>query len=163
MSFNIIKDDGLFTLVMTESVDINETDLIRSKINDQVTDDMPIIINASDVTYIDSSGVALLLYLKKISENKGVSFNIATASEAVQKVIKLAMLENLLPIDSVTTSEEGSAAVSMASFDDDLSESFSDIFDEPKDSSADATSKATDKEEAKSSDDIFGNAGSDFK
>ena len=163
MSFNIIKDEGLFTLVMTGSVDINETDLIRSKINDQVTDDMPIIINASDVTYIDSSGVALLLYLKKISENKGVSFNIATASEAVQKVIKLAMLENLLPIDSVTTSEEGAAAVSMASFDDDLSESFSDIFDEPKDSPADATSKATDKEEAKSSDDIFGNAGSDFK
>ena len=163
MSFNFIKDDGLVTLVMTGSVDINETDLIRSKINDQVTDDMPIIINASDVTYIDSSGVALLLYLKKISENKGVSFNIATASEAVQKVIKLAMLENLLPIDSVTTSEGESDAVSMASFDDDLSESFSDIFDEPMGPSADATRKTSDQEETKSSDDIFGNAGSDFK
>ena len=162
MALSIIKDSGLFTLMMTGSVDINETDLMRTKIAEEATEDIPVEVNASEVTYIDSSGVALLLYVKKLAENKGVTFKITMASEAVQKVIKLAMLESLLPIDEVIGGQGEADSVSEVSFDDDLSESFSDIFDEPKEQSVSNKSKSSEGEN-ESSDDIFGNAGSDFK
>jgi len=162
MALSIIKDSGLFTLMMTGSVDINETDLMRTKIAEEATEDTPVEVNASEVTYIDSSGVALLLYVKKLAENKGVTFKITMASEAVQKVIKLAMLESLLPIDEVIGGQGEADSVSEVSFDDDLSESFSDIFDEPKDQPASNKSESSDGEK-ENSDDIFGNAGSDFK
>ena len=162
MALSIIKDSGVVTLVMSGSVDINETDLMRTKIAEEASEDIPFEVNASEVTYIDSSGVALLLYVKKLAENKSVGFKITMASDAVQKVIKLAMLESLLPINEIVSAQGEAETVSMGSFDDDLSESFSDIFNEPKEQAVSNKSESSEGEK-ESSDDIFGNAGSDFK
>lgn len=158
MPLNMSKNEGSLVLELSGSIDINSTDSLRELIAVELSDVTSVNVNANDTDYIDSSGVALLLFVKQQAEAKGAVFEFASASAAVAKVIELAMLTAVLPISHVAdaqTQDQASDEFSMDDFDDTFDDLFSD-----ETSSNDSSKEIT---QSDSDDDIFGSLDPDFK
>ena len=71
-----------------------------------------IIVNLEKVTYIDSSGIGVLINVFSIAKQKKLSMKITNVSGTVKKVLELTRLYGFLPIagtveDTVRAFEEG--------------------------------------------------------
>ena len=97
MAYQIKLDDNQLTLVLKGTVDLSETSEIKDALNSEPKADFKkLLIEGSELEYIDSSAVALLLFSKKIAEENGMSFEILSLSESANKVINLAGLSGVL-------------------------------------------------------------------
>ena len=90
-------------ITLTGSVDINTTGDLRNAIQAVPTSVKSFVINASDVSYIDSSGVAVMLLVKQVAERSSASFAITSVSPMVMKVLELAKLDQVFKIQSVAS------------------------------------------------------------
>jgi anti-sigma B factor antagonist len=59
------------------------------------TDAAPVVVSMSDVTFCDSTGLALLLRLSQLAEDAGAPFVLREVSAAVQRVVDAAGLHDL--------------------------------------------------------------------
>lgn len=97
MAYQIKPDDNELTLVLKGTVDLSETSDIKEAIkNEPKADFKKLAIEGSELDYIDSSAVALLLFSKKLAEENGMTFEILGLSESANNVIRLAGLSNVL-------------------------------------------------------------------
>ena len=77
MAYQIKLDDSQLTLVLKGTVDLSETSEIKEAIKTEPKAEFKkLAIEGSEIEYIDSSAVALLLFSKKIAEENGMSFEI---------------------------------------------------------------------------------------
>jgi len=60
-------------------------------------------IDMSRVSYIDSSGVASILFIKKVSDRLNIRFDISSISSPAFRVLQLSKLDILLNIKSSVT------------------------------------------------------------
>jgi len=90
-------------ITLSGSVDINTTGELRNAIQAVPTSVKSFVINASDVSYIDSSGVAVMLLVKQVAERSSSSFAITSVSPMVMKVLELAKLDQVFKIQSVAS------------------------------------------------------------
>lgn len=158
MPLNLSTNEGSLVLELSGSIDINSTDSLREQIAAALGDATSVSVSANDTDYIDSSGVALLLFVKQQTEAKGAVFEFVSASAAVAKVIELAMLSAVLPISQVADAQSQDQASDEFSMDD-FDDSFDDLFaDEPSPNDSSKKSAKSD-----SGDDIFGSLDPDFK
>lgn len=103
---NTIEMNGQTALItLAGSVDINTTGELRNAIQAVPTSTTAFVINATDVSYIDSSGVAVMLLAKQVAERSSASFTITAVSPMVMKVLELAKLDQVFKIQSVVGSE----------------------------------------------------------
>jgi anti-sigma B factor antagonist len=109
-------------ITLTGSVDINTTDDLRNAIQAVPTSVKSFVINASDVSYIDSSGVAVMLLVKQVAERSSASFAITSVSPMVMKVLELAKLDQVFKIQSIASGGGDSKPAAGPSTD------FSDLF-----------------------------------
>ncbi|EMR04297.1 STAS domain-containing protein [Cesiribacter andamanensis] len=77
-----------------------------------------IVLDVSEVKYIDSSGLSSLLVGNRILTEDGGIFVIASPTEHVQKLIKISQLDNVLSI--LPSREEAIDAVFMNEIENDL-------------------------------------------
>jgi anti-sigma B factor antagonist len=77
-----------------------------------------IVLDVSEVKYIDSSGLSSLLVGNRILTEDGGIFIIASPTEHVQKLIKISQLDNVLNI--LPSREEAIDAVFMNEIENDL-------------------------------------------
>lgn len=77
-----------------------------------------IVLDISEVKYIDSSGLSSLLVGNRILTEDGGIFIIASPTEHVQKLIKISQLDNVLNI--LPSREEAIDAVFMNEIENDL-------------------------------------------
>jgi len=77
-----------------------------------------LILDLSDVKYIDSSGLSALLVGNRVFTEEGGIFVLATVSDHVMKLIKISQLDNVLNI--FPTVEESVDAVFMNDLENDL-------------------------------------------
>ena len=77
-----------------------------------------IVLDVSEVKYIDSSGLSSLLVGNRILTEDGGIFVIASPTEHVQKLIKISQLDNVLNI--LPSREEAVDAVFMNEIENDL-------------------------------------------
>ncbi|AHM59946.1 sulfate transporter/antisigma-factor antagonist stas [Flammeovirgaceae bacterium 311] len=77
-----------------------------------------IVLDVSEVKYIDSSGLSSLLVGNRILTEDGGIFVIASPTEHVQKLIKISQLDNVLNI--LPSREEAIDAVFMNEIENDL-------------------------------------------
>ena len=97
MAYQIKLDDNQLTLVLKGTVDLSETSEIKEAIKTEPKAEFKkLAIEGSELDYIDSSAVALLLFSKKIAEENGLTFEILSLSDSANKVINLAGLSNVL-------------------------------------------------------------------
>ena len=58
-----------------------------------------LILDLSNVEYLDSSGLGVLLYLNGVAEDAGSALRVAGATRRVLEVIKLAHTDKILTLD----------------------------------------------------------------
>jgi len=80
-----------------------EIDLYNAADMKQIIDEIcpgviNIILNFHDVSYIDSSGIGSLLYIQRISAQKGIKVIFTELSEAVKNLIQLTKLTSFFKI-----------------------------------------------------------------
>ena len=125
MAYQIKLDDNQLTLVLKGAVDLSETSEIKEAIKSEPKAEFKkLAIEGSEIDYIDSSAVALLLFSKKIAEENGLTFEILSLSDSANKVINLAGLSSVLK-----TKESSNQNNKPMSASDDLDISLDNLFD----------------------------------
>jgi anti-sigma B factor antagonist len=77
-----------------------------------------VVLDLSEVKYIDSSGLSALLVGNRIIQEDGGTFALAALSDHVLKLVKISQLDNVLTI--LPTRQEAIDAVLMTEFENDL-------------------------------------------
>ena len=98
MEIKINNDDDFSTINVFGEIDLNNSNELRIKLNDELNSGKSLKLNLSEVTYIDSSGVSCLVEATQISKKNNIEFSIIDLSESVKKVLELAYLDKILPI-----------------------------------------------------------------
>ena len=126
MAYQIKLDDNQLTLVLKGTVDLSETSEIKEAIKSEPKAEFKkLAIEGSEIEYIDSSAVALLLFSKKIAEENGLTFEILSLSDSANKVINLAGLSGVLK----SKESKNNQNVKTESVSDDLDISLDNLFD----------------------------------
>ena len=98
MEIKINNDGDFSTINVFGEIDLNNSNELRVKLNDELHSGKSIKLNLAEVTYIDSSGVSCLVEATQISKKNNTEFSIIALSESVKKVLELAYLDKILPI-----------------------------------------------------------------
>jgi len=113
MAFDINITDNVAKLALSGDIDLQVSGDIKSEI-ERLSDVERLEIDASDVSYIDSSGVAVLILARQYCAQNNMTLGLPSISEAVHRVLQIAKLDVMLPIGEVVSAPEAEAF----SFDD---------------------------------------------
>ena len=100
-------------LQLSGEVDLQSTSELRHEMN-KLAGLTRLEIRAGDVSYIDSSGVAILLLARKICNERNIHLTISVVSQALFRVLEIARLNSLLPIGEVLESPINDQAINEA-------------------------------------------------
>ena len=116
-------------------MDLSETNDIKLAIAEEPKAGFKhLVINGEALEYIDSSGVALMLFTKKLATDQNLIFEVEALSENAQKVINLAGLASILKIKNVPKMEAEATPKSAKAEDLSLDFALDDLFNEPAES-----------------------------
>lgn len=122
MAFDIRVSGEHAKVVLSGDVDLQTTADLKAEIQ-AVGDVSQLEIEATDVTYIDSSGVAVLLLARQHCAQNNITLAMPSISEAVHRVLQIARLDTMLPIGVVVAADDsglmGLGVVEEAPADDD--------------------------------------------
>ena len=104
--YNIQVNNEDAVLVLSGDVDLQTTADLKNEIS-ELQGVKTLDIRASGVNYIDSSGVAVLLMTRQHCMTNGIELTLSVISTPVFRVLQIAKLDKLLPIDQVVDSEGG--------------------------------------------------------
>jgi anti-sigma B factor antagonist len=79
-------------------VDLSWSPQLRKAILDALATKKPVAVNLSQVSYIDSSGIAALVEGFQQARGKNQRFALVAISSAVRAVLELARLDRVFPI-----------------------------------------------------------------
>ena len=99
----VTRQEGDFTIVVLEGeVDLHYSPTARKSILDSLKNSRNVLVDLSEVKYIDSSGIASLVEGFQLARSTNLEFGLVGVSEAAISVLKLARLDKVFPIkDSV--------------------------------------------------------------
>jgi anti-anti-sigma factor len=107
MTHSLTRSANKLDIEFSGDIDLSTTSLIKAEFDEIVSKDfVTVSLSAKDVSYIDSSGVATLLMIKRRCAQLGCEFLITDISYAGFRVIELAKLDGLLPIKKVMPQEK---------------------------------------------------------
>lgn len=90
---------GRFTVIALKGdVDMRHSPAARKVILSSLEQDLPVMVELSGVSYIDSSGVASLVEGLQLAKNRKIEFALAGVSTPVMNVLKLARLDRVFSI-----------------------------------------------------------------
>jgi len=122
MTYKIHLTNDTLTLNLSGNVDLSESGQIKHDIQEKSSENFTkLIIEGEKISYIDSSAVALLLFLKRFCEERGAIFQIEKLAEIAHKVINLAGLGSLLIIKQESSQTKDSIK-------NNIDDSFDDLF-----------------------------------
>ena len=104
--YKIQMDGDDATLILSGDVDLQTTAELKSDIS-ELQGINSLDIKADKVSYIDSSGVAVLLMTRQHCLNSGIELSLSVVSQPVFRVLQIAKLDKLLPIGQVVEAPEG--------------------------------------------------------
>ncbi|MFQ5470920.1 MAG: STAS domain-containing protein [Gammaproteobacteria bacterium] len=94
-----VRTEAHFTVVsLTGEVDLYYSPDARKQILRYLNDKQHVLIDLSEVQYIDSSGVASLVEGYQLAKSKGLEFGLVGVSQAAMQVLELARLDQVFPI-----------------------------------------------------------------
>ena len=103
MAFQFKRDrDENIALTLTGDVDLEITPDIKSQLASQLEDARALIIDARGVSYLDSSGVSIMVIAMQSCKQKRIEFTIEAISDEAVRVLELAKLDKILPIKQIT-------------------------------------------------------------
>lgn len=94
-----IRTEGSYTIVaLSGEVDLYYSPKAREQILQQVNKKTNVLVDLSNVTYIDSSGVASLVEGYQLARGNKSEFGLVGVSHAAMQVLQLARLDKVFPI-----------------------------------------------------------------
>jgi anti-sigma B factor antagonist len=105
MAFDIRINGEHAKLVLSGDVDLQTTADLKADIQ-TLGGITHFEIDASNVTYIDSSGVAILLLARQYCAQNRITLSLPVISIAVKRVLEVARLDQLLPIGQIVGSTD---------------------------------------------------------
>ena len=123
MAFDVRINGEHAKIVLSGDVDLQTTSDLKTEVT-KIVGVSHLEIDASSVTYIDSSGVAVLLLTRQHCLQNNISLTLPLISLAVSRVLEIAKIDRILPIGQIVDAATGAApagivdqAASMASTD----------------------------------------------
>jgi anti-anti-sigma factor len=110
MEHHITERDGVRVVHLTGPVDVSGAMALRDLLGQQI--DSPaarVLLDLTDVTLIDSSGIGILVTAHRRADGQGARFGLAGASGTVARVFEMTRTNKLLSI--YETVDEGVAAL----------------------------------------------------
>ncbi len=98
MKHRINERDGVAIVALEGDVDLQSSPEARQILLGCVAGNLPVLVDLSNVGYIDSSGVASLVESLQKSRKSGGHFALVSVSETALKVLKLARLDKVFTI-----------------------------------------------------------------
>ena len=105
MAFDIRLSGDHAKVVLSGDVDLQTTADLKSEIQN-INGVVRLEIDAANVTYIDSSGIAVLLLARQHCSQNNIALSLPTISDAVNRVLQIAKLDTMLPIGQVVNSAD---------------------------------------------------------
>ena len=105
MAFDVRVSGEHAKVVLSGDVDLQTTADLKGEIQN-IAGVTRLEIDAANVTYIDSSGIAVLLLARQHCTQNNIALSLPTISDAVNRVLQIAKLDTMLPIGQVVTSED---------------------------------------------------------
>lgn len=97
MSFSITVSGKVILLNLVGSVDLSATGALKEEFEQVMSSDITSVrVNAGGLDYIDSSGVASLLFVRKLCTRFGSNMVVESISDSAARVIQLANLDSVL-------------------------------------------------------------------
>lgn len=102
MSYKLSLNNNTLTLTLSGAVDLSQTSDIKTALNDEPKSGITkLVIDGSQIEYLDSSAVALIIFSKRVAEDHGMACELKPFSEEAFKVISMAGLAEVLKARSV--------------------------------------------------------------
>ncbi len=98
MSDEITEIDGGVLVKLTGDVDLEHCGSIRRLLLDGVSRGKDLLVDLSDVTYLDSSGIASLVEAMQVAVRNGTALKLFSASAQAMRVFELARLDKVFSI-----------------------------------------------------------------
>ena len=90
MSYKVEEIENKRIVHLDGEIDMDVADKSRSTILPLIEAGHEVQLNLSKVTYMDSSGISVLIESKKLSEEKKTKFELIEVSKPVEKVLAMA-------------------------------------------------------------------------
>jgi len=119
MAFDVRISGEHARVILSGDVDLQTTSDLKTEIT-KISGVTALEIDASAVTYIDSSGVAVLLMARQFCAQQNIALSLPSISAAVHRVLEIAKLDKILPIGQIVSSSD-SGVMGVSSADDDTS------------------------------------------
>jgi anti-sigma B factor antagonist len=102
MKHEILEKPGVSIVVFTGEIDLESSPAAREVLLKCFGHTGNVIVDLSEVSYIDSSGVASLVEALQAAKKNGSKFALAAVSEPTRRVLELARLDKVFTLyDSV--------------------------------------------------------------
>lgn len=92
------EEQGTVVVALDGEVDLQTSPQARQALLEAVGQGKPLVVDLSQVGYIDSSGVASLVEALQTAKKAGQDFALAAVSEGALRVLKLARLDKVFTI-----------------------------------------------------------------
>ena len=99
MSFNEKNIDSSIVIEVSGDVDLDKTDDFRNQVFEAFDKEHKVVLDMSQVSYIDSSGISVLIESHQKAQELGKDFVILKPSESVTSVIEMAKLDTFFVIE----------------------------------------------------------------
>lgn len=109
MNYQTREERGAIVVMLEGDVDLQSSPEARKVLLDTVGKGMPILVDLSQVGYIDSSGVASLVESFQAARKTGQNLVLVSVSDGAKRVLELARLDKVFTI--CDTLEDGLATI----------------------------------------------------
>ena len=96
MTYKITEEDNISTIFLDGEIDMDKTDEVKGAIFPVIDSGKNVALNLSNVQYMDSSGISVLIESHQKALEKSTKVIIKDVSKSVLKVIMMAKLEQIL-------------------------------------------------------------------
>ncbi len=102
MNSKFDKKDNVLYLEITEEIDHHTTEKIRRVMDNEITRFMPrkIVFDFSNVSFMDSAGIGLLIGRYKLIKLLGGTAEIINANKIISKVLEMSGILKIIPIQN---------------------------------------------------------------
>ena len=98
MEINIAEHGGIKVVAVSGEVDLSTSPQVRDALLDCILGGGSVVVDLSQVAYIDSSGVASLVEAFQNAKSRGLGFALANVGDTPLRVLKLARLDQVFVI-----------------------------------------------------------------
>ena len=99
MTFKVTENENISTVYLNGEIDMDIADNVREIIFPLIDAGKEVHLNLKDVSYMDSSGISVLIESHQKALEKNTKVVVKEVSKSVLKVIMMAKLEQILNLE----------------------------------------------------------------